>query len=258
MLRGESLSTNTYQCLFDACVPRKAILEGTLQESQFTSSLATVALSAEEAGPLYQNTGRFFEMASSKDGLRTIHRILTGRFLTESDYGRRPTSSFLCVDTKFGGGKNHNRINTYHLATNPDRIDHFDQHILPEDEDFVDAYREAATNGIEVGNAAFVGGNVDARKARSDRSDLYSPNNRALGGESICYDWLRKQNFDTDSAFNATLETLLQVLPHDYKDQELTRDFANGRTIDVIGLNISPNEFANDDVETIQCEQTDQ
>jgi adenine-specific DNA methylase len=71
-------------------------------------------------------------------------------------------------------------------------------------------------------------------------------------GESVCCDWLRERNFDTDSDFKATLKALLQVLPHDHDDWELARDLAVGRTRDVLDLDFSPNVFAEDGEGTTQ------
>jgi hypothetical protein len=71
-------------------------------------------------------------------------------------------------------------------------------------------------------------------------------------GESTCCDWLRERNFDSDSTFKATLQALLQVLPHDHEDWELARDLAVGRTRDVLDLDFSPNVFAEDNQQTQQ------
>ncbi|KTG11500.1 hypothetical protein AUR64_03975 [Haloprofundus marisrubri] len=71
-------------------------------------------------------------------------------------------------------------------------------------------------------------------------------------GESACCDWLRERNFGSDSTFKATLQALLQVLPHDHEDWELARDLAVGRTRDVLDLDFSPNVFAEDSQQTQQ------
>jgi adenine-specific DNA methylase len=76
-------------------------------------------------------------------------------------------------------------------------------------------------------------------------------------GESACCDWLRERNFGSDSTFKATLQALLQVLPHDYEDWELARDLAVGRTRDVLDLDFSPNVFADDGDETRQSKLGD-
>lgn len=76
-------------------------------------------------------------------------------------------------------------------------------------------------------------------------------------GESACCDWLRERNFDSDSTFKATLQALLQVLPHDHDDWELARDLAVGRTRDVLDLNFSPNVFTQDNEQTQQADIDD-
>lgn len=170
--------------IFDACTPRADVLEGTLQEDQFAASLATVAHSPENAAPVYQDAGEFFEMTYPTDGLRTLLSNLTGRFLagTESGNGNF-TSSILCLDTRFGGGKTHDLIASYHLATNPNKINNLDRYLTPEAEDLADNYQDETGNGLGVDTAVFVGGDVDGRNARSDRSDPNAPNTKTMWGE---------------------------------------------------------------------------
>lgn len=76
-------------------------------------------------------------------------------------------------------------------------------------------------------------------------------------GESACCDWLRERSFDSDSTFKATLQALLQVLPHEHEDWELARDLAAGRTRDVLDLDFSPNVFADDGDDTQQSDFDD-
>ncbi len=169
--------------LFDACSPRKDVLEGTLQEEQFAASLATVAHSSEDAPPVYRDPAQFFEMTYPTAGLRTLLSNLTGRFLAGGGYDGQYTSSILCLDTRFGGGKTHDLIASYHLATAPTAIDSLEQHLLKGDDNLADAYCDAVDDGLSVDSAVFVGGHVDARNARSDRFDPDAPNTRTMWGE---------------------------------------------------------------------------
>jgi len=74
-------------------------------------------------------------------------------------------------------------------------------------------------------------------------------------GEDVAIDWLKERNFDTDAAFKATLEALLQVLPQDNSEWEAARDLALGRTHDALNLDFTPTDFAN--LEKEMHEQTD-
>ena len=177
------MSDTNYSSLFDACSPREDVLEGTLQEEQFAASLATVAHSPEDAPPVYKNPAQFFEMTYPTEGLRTLLSNLTGRFLAGGGYEGQYNSSILCLDTRFGGGKTHDLIASYHLATAPTAIDNLEQHLLEDDSDLVSTYQDAAKEGLAVDSAVFVGGDVDARNARSDRSDPNAPNTRTMWGE---------------------------------------------------------------------------
>ncbi len=160
------------------------MLDGTLQEDQFAASLATVAHAPEESAPVYRDAARFFDMTYPTDGLRTLLSNLTGRFLASGGYDSGGySSSILCLDTRFGGGKTHDLIASYHLATNPTKIQDLNRHLLAGDEELASTYQKAAESDFDVDTAVFVGGHVDARNARSDRTDPNAPNTRTIWGE---------------------------------------------------------------------------
>lgn len=97
--------------LFQACQPRSDVIDGTLEEEQFATDLATVAHEPGEAASVCRNTSEFFETTYPTEGLTTLLSNLVGRFLTAdrgSPHGYK--SSVLCLDTTFGGGKTHQRI----------------------------------------------------------------------------------------------------------------------------------------------------
>ena len=178
------MSNTDYPRLFDACTPRADVLDGTLQEDQFAASLATVAHSPDDAAPVYRDAAEFYEMTYPTDGLRTLLSNLTGRFLAGGGYdGGSYSSSILCLDTRFGGGKTHDLIASYHLATNPTAVDDLGGHLLDGDGELATSYIDAAEDSLGVDTAVFVGGHVDARNARSDRSDPNAPNTRTMWGE---------------------------------------------------------------------------
>ena len=178
------MSSSEYPRLDDACTPREDVLEGRLQEDQFAASLATVAHSPDDAAPVYRDAAEFFEMTYPTDGLCTLLSNLTGRFLAGGGYdGGSYSSSILCLDTRFGGGKTHDLIASYHLASNPTPVDGLSEHLQTDDDELAARYSDAVETGLSVDTAVFVGGHVDARNARSDRSDPNAPNTQTMWGE---------------------------------------------------------------------------
>jgi len=178
------MTERRYPDLFEACAPRGDVLDGTLQEDQFAASLATVAHSPDDSAPVYRDANRFFDMTYPTDGLRTLLSNLSGRFLAGSGYDSGGySSSILCLDTRFGGGKTHDLIASYHLATNPSEIGRLGDYLSEGAADIGEQYLAAVEEGLAVDTAVFVGGQVDAQNARSDRSDPDAPNTRTMWGE---------------------------------------------------------------------------
>jgi hypothetical protein len=210
---------NTPPSLFDACQPREDVLEGTLQEDQFAASLATVAHAPSEAAPVYRDAEQFFTMTYPTDGLKTLLSNLTGRFLTSTGHSADGfTSSILCLDTRFGGGKTHDLIAAYHLAENPTTIANLERFLIDEAEPLAADYQEAAESGVSVDTAVFVGGHVDARNARSDRSDPNAPNTRTIWGEIAYqlygldgYEYLKDYDQERQQPGKNTLKELFEI-----------------------------------------------
>ena len=97
--------------IFETCHPRPEVLAGNLAEDTFAARLRDVIDGT--ADPAYQDPGNFFRNTFPTDGLRTLAREVLGRLS-----GRQPASSpFIRLETSFGGGKTHNLIALYHLAT---------------------------------------------------------------------------------------------------------------------------------------------
>lgn len=208
-----------YPDLFEACTPRGDVLDGTLQEDQFAASLATVAHSPDTAAPVYREAGQFFDMTYPTDGLRTLLSNLSGRFLAGAggDSGGY-SSSILCLDTRFGGGKTHDLIASYHLATNPSRIDNLDRYLEDSTADLGEEYVSAADEGLSVDTAVFVGGNVDSKNARSNREDPNAPNTRTIWGEIAYqlygldgYEYLKEYDRDRTAPGGNTLKGLFEI-----------------------------------------------
>lgn len=96
--------------VFETCVPRSEVLSGDLREEMFAARLKDVI--DGKADPVYGDAQRFFENTFPTSGLKTLVKEVTGRLS-----GNEPTnSSFIRLETSFGGGKTHNLIALWHLS----------------------------------------------------------------------------------------------------------------------------------------------
>lgn len=202
--------------LFEACQPRSDVIDGTLEEEQFAANLATVAHEPEEAAPVYRNASEFFDTTYPTEGLTTLLSNLGGRFLAADDretHGYK--SSILCLDTTFGGGKTHDLIASYHLATNPTEIANLSKFV--DKNELADDYLDSVSGGLEANSAVFVGGHVDARRARSRRTDPNAPDTNTMWGEIAYqlfgldgYREIEEYDRDRQSPGQNTLKDLLE------------------------------------------------
>ena len=97
--------------IFESCSPRPEVLSGELREELFAARLRDVI--ERTADPVYRDADQFFANTYLTDGLRTLVREALGRLS-----GAQPASSpFIRLETSFGGGKTHNLIALYHLAS---------------------------------------------------------------------------------------------------------------------------------------------
>lgn len=97
--------------IFDGCVPRAEVLSGELRDEMFAARLKDVVDGT--AAPVYGDPRTFFENTYPTEGLKTLVHEVLGRLT-----GKAPSSSpFIRLETSFGGGKTHNLIALYHLAS---------------------------------------------------------------------------------------------------------------------------------------------
>ncbi|QSG09596.1 ATP-binding protein [Halapricum desulfuricans] len=192
------------------------MLRGELAEDQFAANLASVAFDPEDAAPVYRDADEFYASTYPTDGLQTLLSTITSRFLSTT--GREPeySAGILCLDTTFGGGKTHDMIASYHLASNPGEITGLDRHV--EDEGLATAYEDAVEDGLSPRSAVFVGGYVDARNARSDTNDPDAPNTNTMWGEIAYqlygndgYEYLKEYDRNRDSPGESTLQGLFDL-----------------------------------------------
>ncbi len=107
--------------VYETCVPRDEVLEGRLQEDIFAAKLGDVIRG--EAPEVYSDPALFFQNTYPTGGLKTFLREVFGRL------GAGDGSPFLRLETSFGGGKTHNLIAAYHVATSGSSIPGLDTYI---------------------------------------------------------------------------------------------------------------------------------
>nr|WP_256532744.1 DUF499 domain-containing protein [Halovivax cerinus] len=96
-------------------------------------------------------------------------------------------------------------------------MDDLGRHLLDADADLATNYVDAVEEGLEVDSAVFVGGHVDARNARSDRSDPNAPNTRTMWGElayqlygSEGYEQIKEYDQERQAPGGNTLKALFE------------------------------------------------
>lgn len=205
-----------YPSLFEECTPREDVLDGSLQEEQFAAKLSTVVHNPEVAAPVYRDPASFYDMTYPTEGLRTLLSNLAGRFLATTEYSTESyTSSILCLDTRFGGGKTHDLIAAYHLAESPEAIGELGHYLLESDDELAENYHQAATEGHDVATGVFIGTKADSKDARHSDDDPDAPNTRTMWGELAYqlyglegYEHLKDYDQDQDAPGEGTLTEL--------------------------------------------------
>jgi hypothetical protein len=97
--------------IFETCEPRQEVLTGELREEIFAARLKDVMDGT--ADPIYQDPATFFDNTFPTTGLKSLLDEALGRLT-----GVKPMSSpVIRLETSFGGGKTHNLIALYHLAS---------------------------------------------------------------------------------------------------------------------------------------------
>lgn len=99
------------QSIFDLCVPRDEVLQGELREDIFAARLKDVM--DGKADPVYGDPSVFFENTFLTTGLKTLLDDALGRLIGKG----AGKNAVIRLETAFGGGKTHNLIALYHLAS---------------------------------------------------------------------------------------------------------------------------------------------
>jgi len=97
--------------IFELCKPRDEVLQGSLSEDIFAARLKDVL--EGKGDDVYCNPDKFFENTFPTSGLRTLANDALGRLVGDAS----GTNAIIRLETGFGGGKTHNLIALYHLAS---------------------------------------------------------------------------------------------------------------------------------------------
>lgn len=185
----------TVPTIFDTCLPRPDVLEGTVTEADFAADLAQVIVGEGSAD--YLDPARFFANTYPTRGLKNLLANVCGRL---SGAGSEVASIFR-LDTSYGGGKSHGLIALCHAARSggdvPDIDEFVDPTLLPQK---------------RVRIAAFDGENADpANGRRMEAGHLaFTPWGEiasALGGQDG-YERVRKSDEDRVAPGAGTLREL--------------------------------------------------
>lgn len=96
--------------IFDLCVPRQDVLDGTSTEADFAADLAAVL---RDSGPEeYRDPVKFFARTYPTEGLKTLLTSVCSRLVG----GSRSIAPIFRLDTNYGGGKTHALIALAHAA----------------------------------------------------------------------------------------------------------------------------------------------
>ena len=97
--------------IFELCEPRDEVLQGSLSEDIFAARLKDVL--DGKGDDVYRMPDKFFENTFPTSGLRTLVNDALGRLAGDVS----GTNAIIRLETAFGGGKTHNLIALYHLAS---------------------------------------------------------------------------------------------------------------------------------------------
>lgn len=112
--------------LFDLCVPREDVQQGSIAESDFAADLAQVL--GGQAPPDYCDPARFFASTHPTHGLKTLLQAVCERLTASS----QQISPIFRLDTQFGGGKTHALIALVHAARGMPGVDNIAEFLPPE------------------------------------------------------------------------------------------------------------------------------
>lgn len=108
--------------VFDTCIPRDEIRAGELSLDLFAAKLRLVV--EGKAPQVYGNPATFFSNTFATDGLKTLIKEVFGR-LTDKIVG----SPIIRLETSFGGGKTHDEIALWHIATQGRQIESLERFV---------------------------------------------------------------------------------------------------------------------------------
>lgn len=147
------------QTIFDLCVPRDDVLNGSISEADFAADLAMVVRGSKEAPEEYRIASKFFANTYPTRGLKSLLANVCARL---SGSGGEVASIFR-LDTTYGGGKTHGLIALTHAARGMEGVKNVTEFIDP----------KIVPKG-KVRIAAFDGENADPANGRHMGEEIYA------------------------------------------------------------------------------------
>ena len=146
--------------IFDACVPRGDVIDGSFTESDFAADLASVL---KGTAPVeYRKPEKFFAQTYPTEGIKTLLKSVCSRLAGSGE----SVSPIFRLDTNYGGGKTHALIALAHAAKGLQGVMNAEEFLPP----------EHIPHG-HVRLAAFDGENADPNNGRplEDGIRAYTP-----------------------------------------------------------------------------------
>jgi hypothetical protein len=146
--------------IFDACVPRRDVTDGSFTEADFAADLASVL--KKTAPDEYRKPEKFFAQTYPTEGLKTLLKSVCSRLSGSGE----SISPIFRLDTTYGGGKTHALIALAHAANGLQGVQNAEEFLSPE---------HIPQGHVRV--AAFDGENADPNNGRplEDGIRAYTP-----------------------------------------------------------------------------------
>ena len=201
--------------IFRACEPREEVLSGDLREEIFAARLRDVI--EGHADDVYWNPDVFFENTYPTAGLRLLLNEALGRLS-----GIRPANNAIIrLETAFGGGKTHNLIALYHVASG---------YVPPTQ--FLDPDLVLAPRSVRI--AGVVGSDLEPTIGLQHEEvityTLWGEIAYQLGGVSA-YDLVQQSETDKTSPGTGLLEQLIGNAPTLIMLDEVARHLRSAKTV---------------------------
>ncbi|MCZ7554578.1 MAG: DUF499 domain-containing protein [Anaerolineales bacterium] len=201
--------------VFRACEPRAEVLSGDLREEIFAARLRDVI--EDHADEVYSNPDLFFDNTYPTAGLRLLLSEALGRLS-----GANPANNAIIrLETSFGGGKTHNLIALFHVASGYVPPTHFlDVDLVPSP----GAIRIAGVVGSDLEPT------IGLQRDEATTYTLWGEIAFQLGGASA-YELVQQSEIDKTAPGTGLLEQLIGDSPTLIMLDEVARHLRSAKTV---------------------------